>query len=185
MTSQAYLDTIKAKTGLGPEDFRAAAAAKGLLGPDVKTATIVAWLKEDYGLGTGHSMALVSALGQVPGQRLPVEEKVNAQFGGAKAHWRPSFDALLAHARQLGEVNLAPTNSYISLLRGTGKFAIVQVTAGRLDLGLKLPGVDGADVLEASGSWNSMVTHRVRLADPADLTAEVLAWLRRAYETAA
>ena len=185
MKIQAYFDSIKAKTGLGPEDFRAAAAAKGLLGPDVKTATIVAWLKEDYGLGTGHSMALVSALGQVPGQRLPVEEKVNAQFGGAKAHWRPSFDALLAHARQFGEVNLAPTNSYISLLRGTGKFAIVQVTAGRLDLGLKLPGVDGADVLEASGSWNSMVTHRVRLADPTDLTAEVLAWLRRAYETAA
>lgn len=81
-------------------------------------------------------------------------------------------------------MTLAPTNSYISLLKGSGKFAIVQVTAGRLELGLKLPGVDGADALEASGSWNSMVTHRVRLADPADLTAEVLDWLRRAYETA-
>ncbi|PXA72253.1 DUF5655 domain-containing protein [Cryobacterium arcticum] len=184
MTSQAYLDTIKAKTGLGPEDFRVAAAAKGLLGTDVKTADIVAWLKADYGLGTGHSMALVSALGQVAGQRLPVEEKINAQFSGAKAHWRGTYERLLAAARELGEVNLAPTNSYISLLKGTGKFAIVQVTAGRLDLGLKLPRVEGADVLEASGSWNSMVTHRVRLADPADLTPEVLAWLRRAYEIA-
>jgi len=184
MTSQAYLDTIKAKTGLGPDDFRAAAAAKGLLGPDVKTARIVAWLKEDYGLGTGHAMALVSALGQVPGQRLPVEEKINAQFGGAKAHWRPSYDALLAHARQFGEVNLAPTNTYISLLKGTKKFAIVQVTAGRLDLGLKLPGVDGADALEASGSWNSMVTHRMRLAEPAELTDDVFGWLRRAYDAA-
>ena len=184
MTSQAYLDTIKAKTGLGPDDFRAAAAAKGLLGPDVKTARIVAWLTEDYGLGTGHAMALVSALGQVPGQRLPVEEKINAQFGGAKGHWRPTYDALLARARQFGEVNLAPTNSYISLLKGTKKFAIVQVTAGRLDLGLKLPGVDGADALEASGNWNSMVTHRVRLADPAELTDDLLGWLRRAYDAA-
>jgi len=184
MTSQAYLDTIKAKTGLGPDDFRAAAAAKGLLGPDVKTARIVAWLKEDYGLGTGHAMALVSALGQVPGQRLPVEEKITAQFGGTKAHWRPTYDALLAHARQVGEVTLAPTNTYISLLKGTKKFAIVQVTAGRLDLGLKLPGVDGADALEASGSWNSMVTHRMRLTEPAGLTDDVLAWLRRAYDVA-
>ena len=184
MTSQAYLDTIKAKTGLGPDDFRAAAAAKGLLGPDVKTARIVAWLKEDYGLGTGHAMALVSALGQVPGQRLPVQEKITAQFGGAKAHWRPTYDALLDHARQVGEVTLAPTNTYISLLKGTKKFAIVQVTAGRLDLGLKLPGVDVADVLEASGSWNSMVTHRVRLTEPAGLTDDVLAWLRRAYDVA-
>ena len=185
MTIQAYFDSIKAKTGLGPDDFRAAAAAKGLLGPDVKTASIVAWLKEEYGLGTGHSMALVAALGQVPGQRLPVEEKINAQFGGAKAHWRGAFDTLLAQARQFGEVTLAPTNSYISLLRGTKKFAIVQVTAGRLDLGLKLPGVEGADLLEASGSWNSMVTHRLRLADPAELTPDVLGWLHRAYDAAA
>ena len=184
MTKQAYLDTIKAKTGLGPADFLAAATAKGLLGPDVKTATIVAWLKADYGLGQGHAMALVSVLGQVPGQRLPVEEKIDAQFSGAKAHWRGTYDALLAHARELGEVNLAPTNSYISLLKGSGKFAIVQVTAGRLDLGLKLPGVTGADELEASGSWNSMVTHRLRLATPADLTPDVLAWLTRAYERA-
>ena len=185
MTAQAYLNTIKAKTGLDPADFQAAATAKGLLGPDVKTATIVAWLKEDYGLGTGHAMALVAALGKVPGQRLPVDEKVAAQFGGAKARWRGTYDALLAHARDLGDVNLAPTNSYISLLKGTGKFAIVQVTAARLDLGLKLPGVPGTDALELSGSWNSMVTHRIRLADPADLTAEVFDWLRRAYETAA
>lgn len=184
MTIQAYFDTIKAKTGLGPEDFHRLAAERGLLGPNVKTADIVAWLKADYGLGTGHAMALVSALGQVPGQRLPADEKVNAQFSGAKAHWRPTFDAVLAHARLLGEVNLAPTNSYISLLKGSGKFAIVQVTAGRLDLGLKLPGVDGTEALEASGSWNSMVTHRLRLADPTDLTPEVLTWLSRAYETA-
>jgi hypothetical protein len=185
MTIQAYFDSIKAKTGLGPEDFHRLAAQRGLLGPGVKTATIVAWLKEDYGLGTGHAMALVAALGQVPGQRLPVEEKIAAQFGGAKARWRGTYDALLAHARELGEVFLAPTNSYISLLTGTGKFAIVQVTANRLDLGLKLPGVPGTDALEPAGSWNSMVTHRIRLADPADLSPEVLAWLRRAYETAA
>ena len=185
MTIQAYFDSIKAKTGLGPEDFHRLAAERGLLGPDVKTADIVAWLKADYGLGSGHAMALVSALGQVPGQRLSVNDKVDAQFTGARAHWRGTYDALLAHARQFGEVNLAPTNTYISLRKGGGKFAIVQVTASRLDLGLKLPGVPGTEALEASGSWNSMVTHRLRLADPADLTAEALAWLRRAYETAA
>ena len=184
MTIQAYFDTIKAKTGLDPEDFHRLAAERGLLGPDVKTADIVAWLKADYGLGSGHAMALVSALGQVSGQRLPVDDKVNAQFTGAKAHWRDTYDTVLAHARQFGEVNLAPTNSYISLRKGGGKFAIVQVTAARLDLGLKLPGVAGTEALEPSGSWNSMVTHRIRLADPADLTPEVLDWLRRAYETA-
>ena len=185
MTIQAYFDTIKAKTGLGPDDFHRLAAERGLLGPDVKTADIVAWLKADYGLGSGHAMALVSALGQVRGQRLPVDDKVNAQFTGAKARWRDTYDALLASARGFGEVNLAPTSTYISLLKGSGKFAIVQVTANRLDLGLKLPGVAGTEALEPAGSWNSMVTHRIRLADPADLTPAVLTWLRVAYETAA
>ena len=184
MTIQAYFDTIKAKTGLGPDDFHRLAAERGLLGPDVKTATIVAWLKEDYGLGSGHCMALVSALGQVRNQGLPAEEKVSMHFDGAKARWRDTYDAVLAHARELGPVNLAPTNTYISLVKGSGKFAIVQVATARLDLGLKLPGVPGTEALEASGSWNSMVTHRLRLADPADLTPDVLTWLRRAYETA-
>jgi hypothetical protein len=184
MSIQAYFDTIKAKTGLGPDDFKRLAAERGLLGPGVKTADIVAWLKADYGLGSGHAMALVSALGQVRGQSLTVDDKVTAQFTGAKAHWRATYDKLLAHARGFGEVNLAPTNSYISLRKGGGKFAIVQVTANRLDLGLKLPGVAGAESLEPAGSWNSMVTHRIRLADPADLTPAVLDWLRRAYERA-
>ncbi|MCU1446019.1 DUF4287 domain-containing protein [Cryobacterium sp.] len=184
MTIQAYFDSIKAKTGLGPDDFHRLADERGLLGPDAKTADIVAWLKADYGLGSGHAMALVSALGRVRGQRLPVADKVDAQFTGARAHWRDTFEALLASARELGEVNLAPTNTYISLRKGGGKFAIVQVTAARLDLGLKLPGVAGTAALEPSGSWNSMVTHRLRLAAPAELTPEVLTWLRRAYETA-
>jgi hypothetical protein len=46
MSFQAYLDTIKAKTGKTPDDFGALAARKGLLGPDVKAGEVVAWLKD-------------------------------------------------------------------------------------------------------------------------------------------
>ena len=38
--------------------------------------------------------------------------------------------------------------------------------------------------LEASGSFNSMVTHRVRLESVKDVDAELVAWLRQAYEQA-
>jgi hypothetical protein len=58
MTFKAYLDNIKAKTGMTPEDFHAAAKMKGLVGEGIKAAQIVAWLKEDYGLGHGHAMAI-------------------------------------------------------------------------------------------------------------------------------
>jgi hypothetical protein len=58
MSFQAYIDNIKAKTGLSPEDFKKVAKEKGLLEPGVKAMQIVAWLKKDFGLGHGHAMAI-------------------------------------------------------------------------------------------------------------------------------
>ena len=59
MSFQAYIDNIYAKTGKTPKDFLKAAEAKVLLAPDVKVMQIVNWLKEEYGLGHGHAMAIV------------------------------------------------------------------------------------------------------------------------------
>jgi hypothetical protein len=67
MSFQAYLDTIKLKTGKGPADFRKLAAAKGFMSgvklrADVKAGEIIAWLKQDFELGHGHAMAIVALL---------------------------------------------------------------------------------------------------------------------------
>jgi hypothetical protein len=61
MTFQAYLDNIEDKTGLTPRQFIELATAKGF-GPGTKSAEIVTWLGEDYGLGRGHAMALVHVI---------------------------------------------------------------------------------------------------------------------------
>ncbi len=58
MSFQAYIDNIKAKTGKTPEDFKALAEEKGLLNPLAKAGKIVEWLKEDFGLGHCHAMAI-------------------------------------------------------------------------------------------------------------------------------
>lgn len=58
MSFQAYLDNIKAKTGLSPGDFRRLAKKEGLLEPGLKAMQVVAWLKKDFGLGHGHAMAI-------------------------------------------------------------------------------------------------------------------------------
>jgi hypothetical protein len=65
MSFQAYLDNIKAKTGKTPGDFTLLAEQKGFLKSGVKAGEIVAWLKEDFGLGHGHAMAIVMVLKQV------------------------------------------------------------------------------------------------------------------------
>jgi hypothetical protein len=69
-------------------------------------------------------------------------------------------------------------------LRKDRKFAVVQVTAQRLDIGIKRKDIPFEGRFEESGSWNNMVTHRVRIDDPNQLDAELIAWLRQAYEKA-
>ena len=54
MSFQAYLDSIEEKTGKTPNDFIAEARQKKL----TEFQDIMAWLKNDYGLGTGHARAI-------------------------------------------------------------------------------------------------------------------------------
>lgn len=184
MSFQAYIDTIKAKTGLDPADFKKIAQEKGLLDGDAKAGPIIAWLAEDYGLGRGHGMALVATFKPKTKSDSPVDDAVAKQFSGPREHWRATWDALLAKVEEFGPVKIMPTSTYLSLVKGTGKFAIVSATGDRFDVGIKLKGVDPEGRYEAAGSWNSMVTHRVRLAAPVELDDDLLAWLRRAYDAA-
>jgi hypothetical protein len=67
MSYQAYLTNLQAKTGKSPADFRALAEKKGFtqnrqLATGVKAGDIVKWLKEDFQLGHGHSMAIYALL---------------------------------------------------------------------------------------------------------------------------
>jgi hypothetical protein len=67
MSFQAYLDNIKIKTGKGPDDFIKLASKKGFvekgqIKTGVKAGDIVQWLKEEFDLGHGHSMAIYALL---------------------------------------------------------------------------------------------------------------------------
>jgi hypothetical protein len=62
MSFQAYLDNIEAKTGKTPTEFVAMAKEKGFDDPSTRAGVIVEWLKQDYGLGRGHAMALVHVI---------------------------------------------------------------------------------------------------------------------------
>ena len=67
MSFQGYLKTIKEKTGKSAEDFKKLADKKGFsekgnLKQGVKAGDIVKWLKEDFQLGHGHSMAIYALL---------------------------------------------------------------------------------------------------------------------------
>ncbi len=87
MTLKAYLDNLNGQDRKNPRDFRAL-AEKGLLREGVKTGEIVAWLKEDFGLGRGHAMAIVITLQSSSEPKLSKDEQIAKHFRGAKAKWR-------------------------------------------------------------------------------------------------
>lgn len=179
MSFQAYLDTVKAKTGKTPDDFRALAAQKGL----TKHAELLAWLKTEFDLGHGHANAIIQVIRNAGAPKVALDDKIAAHFEGGKAVWRGPFDALLNKLKaDHDDIAVASTKSYISLLRKDKKFGIVQVTIQRLDIGIKLKGAAAEGRFAEAGSWNAMVTHRVQITDAAEIDAEVVAWLLRAYD---
>lgn len=183
MSFQAYLDSVHKQTGKTVADFRAQSSEKGL----AKHGEIVKWLGDEYGLGHGHANAVTAALLRAGHVSTPKDDRAQAVFSGKKAVWKPPYDALLAAVQGFGDdVDIALTDTYVSLVRGPkrGKFAIVQPGAAHLDIGIKRTGVGATERFGAAGTWNAMVTHRVRITDATQIDVEVMDWLRAAYEGA-
>jgi hypothetical protein len=65
MSYQAYLDAVEKKTGKTPQQLLDEAAERGC-GPDTKSTVVVNWLKDEYGVGRGHAMALYGVLRNGP-----------------------------------------------------------------------------------------------------------------------
>ena len=179
MSFQAYIDAVKTKTGKSPDDFRKLAAKKNFS----KIGEVVAWLKADFELGHGHANAIAQLLLNADKFKAAPEDKLAAHFAGDKAKLRKPFDALAAKLAKFGaDLTLLPNSTYINVLRGAKKIAIVQIsTVDRIDIGIKLKEVAVTKRFEAAGAWNSMVTHRVRISDAKEIDAELLGLLKQAY----
>ena len=180
MSFQAYLDAVQTKTGKTVSDFRKLADKKGLQ----KSGEIVAWLKEEFGLGHGHAQAVSACLKNPDFGKQSADDKLDALFSGTKTAWKQPCVSLIKKIEKLGaDVEVSTNQTYVNLNRGKKKFATLQPSSAKsLDVGIKLKGVESTERLEAAGSWNNMVTHRVRIGDAKQLDAELLGWIKQAYE---
>ena len=150
-----------------------------------KHGKIVSHLKSEHGLTHGYANLVAHELLQSASTGKAGGDLVAAQYSGKKEDLRPIYDKLLDMTRKLGkDVEISPKNAYVSLRRSK-QFALIQPsTATRVDLGLNMKGTPTTARLEASGSFNSMVSHRVRLTRPKDMNAELGRWLKEAYDRA-
>ena len=146
---------------------------------------ILKYLKENHGFTHGYAnLVALKARGTDAGSAESSDDLISKQYKGKEALY-PIYEALMKEAKKLGkDVEPAPKNAYMSLRRKK-QFALIQPsTKSRLDLGLVLKDTPPQGRLEASGSFNSMCSHRVRLQDVKDVDKEVLGWLKAAYEQA-
>lgn len=180
---QSMIDNLAARTGKSLADWVGVVKKSRV----AKHGQIVAMLKQDHGIGHGYANLIAhqakgsDALSVAKGGG----DLVADQYAGPKAALRPIYDLLVKKIETFGsDVELAPKKAYVSLRRSK-QFGLIQPsTATRVDVGLNLKGVAPKGRLEASGSFNSMCSHRVRLESAKDVDAALIGWLRQAYDNA-
>jgi Domain of unknown function (DUF5655)/Domain of unknown function (DUF4287) len=176
----AMIAGMAEKTGKSLEEWLAIVRASKLS----KHKELMNLLKEKHGLTHGFAnMIALQALQSDSHTASDPGALVDGQYAGAKAGLRPLYERLVAAIQGFGnDVEVSPKKGYVSLRRNK-QFAILQPsTATRLDVGINLKGTGPTGRLEASGSFNAMVSHRVRLSQPAEIDKELLGWLKKAYE---
>ncbi len=174
---------FREKTGKTIEQWLAVAKKSGA----EKHGALLTLLKSEHGLTHGYAnmVALKHFRTDAGSMAESGTDLVAAQYAGDKAALKPVHDALARLIEGFGDdVEFAPKKAYVSVRR-TKQFAIIQPsTKSRLDLGINLKGTAPKGRLEPSGSFNAMVTHRVRLESPAQVDAEIAGWLKAAYALA-
>jgi hypothetical protein len=178
----AMIAGLREKTGKSLDEWLQILRSTGL----AKHKEFVNLLKAQHGLTHGYAnLIALQALGSDSHTAGDAQGLVDAQYAGPKAALRPIYDTVLAAVKKFGkDVEVSPKKGYVSLRRSK-QFAILQPsTSTRLDVGLVLPGVDPTGRLEVAGSFNAMMTHRIRVGKQSEVDKELIGWLRLAYDQA-
>ena len=173
---------IADKTGQSLEVWIKVVKKEGI----TKHNEIIKFLKSEHGFTHGYANFVALKARQPAGQAAPAADKlVDQQYSGAKADLRPIYETIIAAVKEFGEdVEISPKKAYVSLRRSK-QFALIQPsTKTRVDVGIILKGHEPEGRLKPSGSFNSMCSHRVRITDQDEVDAELINWLKQAYEAA-
>jgi hypothetical protein len=181
---ETQISNIQAKTGKTLAELRAFAKASGI----VKHSELRS-LFQQLGLGYGDANALVHAVLESDGERAAAASGATAEdvlgeiYTGGKAHLRPLHEALIAQLDSWGDFERAPKKGYVSLRRKK-QFAMVgPANTAQLEVGLNMKGVAATERLIEMPP-KSMCQYRVRLSTVGEVDAELLGWLREAFESA-
>jgi hypothetical protein len=91
---------------------------------------------------------------------------------------------LHAEISKLGAFETAPKKSYVSLRRKKQFAMLGSATKAEVELGLNAKALSGSARLKAMPP-GGMCQYSVRLSKPSEIDAELMGWVRAAYDAAA
>jgi hypothetical protein len=139
------------------------------------------WLTQQGVTGYAQSLLVMEQFGYPEFFLASADELINNQYAD-RPQLRPILDAILAAALELGEVIIQARKTYVSLVTPRRTFARLQpTTTRRVDLGLRLEGQQPGGRLQPSRLHETMRL-QISLTSVEDVDAEVLEWLRLAYD---
>lgn len=171
------LANIEKRSGKSLTELTAALQASGLL----KHGEQIAFLKQEFSLGHGDANMLAHharAL-SVPA----TDDPLDAIYGAAKAALRPLHEALMAQIQGFGPFEIAPKKTYLSLRRKKQFAMIGPATKAQIEIGLNVKDLTTHTRLKALPA-GGMCNYTVRLSAAGEIDAELLGWLRRAFDSA-
>lgn len=180
---QTQLENIQKKTGKSLAELAALIHSSGL----TKHGEIRDYLKRELGLGHGDANALVHAVLKSDGQRAAEGKGEDAVldeiYSGPRAGFRPIHEKLMKEIQKFGELEVAPKKGYVSLRRKKQFAMIGPKTNTRFEVGINAKDFkkDPRLIEQPKGS---MCNYVVNLSDIRDVDAELIAWLRSAFESA-
>lgn len=183
---QTMLDNIPKKTGKTLKQWFAILKKYKFK----KHGELMKVLKTEYSVSHGFANTIVHLYRDQLGDKTSKSDSVSSdlvsvQYSKGKEVLKPIYDELLKIIQKFGkDVEVAPKKAYVSLRRSK-QFAIIQPsTKTRVDVGINLKGEDATERLEMSGSFNAMVSHRVRITNKKEINSELKKWLKHAYDLA-
>jgi hypothetical protein len=179
------LANIEKRTGKSLDTLAAIVRGSGL----VRHGEIRDMLKRELGMGHGDANTLVHYVLKSDGSSAAEAggksetDVLDEIYAGAKASLRPIHDLLMAAVGAFGDFEVAPKKGYVSLRRRKQFAMIGPATNTRVDVGLNMKDVPPTARLLAEKP-GGMCQYKVKLTDSKEVDAELVAWLRRAYDAA-
>ena len=177
------LDNIQKKTGKSLDELAVIIRESSL----TRHGEIRDYLKRELGLGHGDANALVHAVLKSDGQRAAEGKNedtvLDEIYSGPKARFRPIHEKLIQEISKFGEFEIVPKKGYVSLRRRKQFAMIGPKTNTRFEVGVNAKDFKkNTRLLEQPRG--SMCNYIVNLADAKEVDAELIAWLKSAYEGA-